>query len=146
AEPAPGDKSFAIRQPFSFDEELVESGMGAIRSMRRKSELEVTGQLQSTGFARRIHQRHSSDFRVVFRGDDNFRDRLARPTPPPKLRLVWSETPGVTALGRSHRLMGVAPSRSAFQIPDITKRARHIAGRIGAPTRYVQVQPTQVAA
>ena len=42
--------------------------------------------------------------------------------------------------------MGVAPSRSAYQIPDITKRARHVAGRIGAPAGHVQVQPTQVAA
>src|SRR4029077_7545621 len=52
AEAAPGDKGFATRQPLSFDEELVESGMCAIRPMRRKGELEVTGQLQSTGFAR----------------------------------------------------------------------------------------------
>src|SRR5437870_13440743 len=42
--------------------------------------------------------------------------------------------------------MGVAPSRSAYQIPDITKRARYVAGRIGAPADHVQVQPTQVAA
>jgi len=39
AEAAPGDKSFALRQPLSFYEELVESRMCAIRPMRRKSEL-----------------------------------------------------------------------------------------------------------
>src|SRR2546429_5322699 len=111
--------------------------MRAVRPMRRKSELEITGQLQSTRFARGIHQSHASDLRVVFRGDDNFRDRLARPTPSPKLCFVRREAPGVTALGRSHRLMGVAPSRSAFQIPDITKRAGHVAGRVGPPARYV---------
>src|SRR5207244_8731713 len=98
--------------------------MCAICPMRRKGELEVTGQLQSTGFARGIHQRQSSDFRVIFGGDDNFGDRLARPAPPPKLRLIRGETPSVTALGRSHRLMGVAPSRSAFQIPDVKNWAR----------------------
>ena len=146
AKAAPGDKGFAIRQPLSFDEQLVESGMRAIRSMRRKSELDVTGQLQSTPFARRIHQSHSSDFRVVFGRDDNFCDRLARPTPPPKLRFVRRETPGITALRRSHRLMCVAPSRSTFQIPDVAKQPEHIASRIGAPACHVQVQPAQVAA
>ena len=49
AKAAPGDKGIAIRQPLSFDEQLVESGMRAIRSMRRKSEFDVTGQLQSNG-------------------------------------------------------------------------------------------------
>ncbi|KAG0506021.1 MAG: hypothetical protein Udaeo_06110 [Candidatus Udaeobacter sp.] len=146
AEAAPGDKGVAIRQPLSFDEQLVESGMRAVRSMRRKSELDVTGQLQLTRFARRIHQSHSSDFRVVFGGDDNFCDRLARSTPPPKLRFVRRETPGVTALRRSHRLMCVAPSRSTFQIADVAKQPRHVASRIGAPARHVQVQPAQVAA
>jgi hypothetical protein len=43
AKTASGDKGFAIRQPLSFDEQLVESGMRAIRSMGRKSELDITG-------------------------------------------------------------------------------------------------------
>jgi hypothetical protein len=43
AKAAPRDKGVATRQPLGFDEQLVESGMGAIRSMRRKSELYVTG-------------------------------------------------------------------------------------------------------
>src|SRR5689334_18552565 len=86
AEAAPGDNGIAFWQPLSFDEQLIESGMREIRSMRRKSELDVTGQFQPTGFARRIHQSHPPDFRVVFSGDDNFCNRLARPTPPPKLR------------------------------------------------------------
>jgi hypothetical protein len=51
AKAAPGDKGVAVGQPLSFDEELVKSGMSAIRSMRRKSELDVTGYLQSTSFA-----------------------------------------------------------------------------------------------
>src|SRR6185295_4458980 len=83
-----GNKSFATRQPLSFYEELVESGMRAVRPMRRKGELKITGQLQLTGFARRIHQGHAPDFRVVFRRDDNFGDRFAWPTPTPKLRFV----------------------------------------------------------
>jgi hypothetical protein len=37
AKAASGDKGIVIRQPLSFDEQLVESGMRAIRSMRRKS-------------------------------------------------------------------------------------------------------------
>jgi hypothetical protein len=45
AKAAPGDKGIAIRQPLSFDEQLVESGMRAIRSMRRKREFDVTGHL-----------------------------------------------------------------------------------------------------
>src|SRR5262245_2441093 len=134
---ASGDKGLAIRQPLSFDEQLVEGGMGPIRSMWRKSELDVTGQLQSTGFARRIHQSHPSDFSIVFGGDDNFCDSIARPAPPAKLRFVRRKAPGVTALGSSHRLMSVAPNRSAFQIPDIAKRARHLASRIGAPAGHV---------
>src|SRR5262249_7358761 len=146
AKAAPRDQGFATRQPLSFDEQLVESWMRAIRSMRRKSELDETGQLQSTRFARRIHQSHSSGFRVVFSRDNNFCDRLARPTPPPKLRFVRRETPGVTALRKSHRLMCIAPSRSTFQIPDIAKQSRHVASRIGAPARHVQIQPAQVAA
>ncbi len=56
------------------------------------------------------------------------------------------ETPGVTALGRSHGLMGVAPSRSTFQISNVAKQPRHVASRVGAPARHVQVQPAQVAA
>src|SRR6266516_6446353 len=51
AEAAPGDKSFAIRHPFSFDEELVESGVRAVRPMRRKGELKITRQLQLACFA-----------------------------------------------------------------------------------------------
>src|SRR4029079_17202096 len=121
AKSASGNKSFAIRQPLSFDEQLVESGMRTIRSMRRQSELDITRQLQLTGFARRIHQSHSSDFRVVFGRDDNFCDRLARSTPSPKLRFVRRKTPGVTAFRKPHRLMCVAPSRSTFQIPDVAK-------------------------
>src|SRR5262249_19665999 len=101
-----------MRQPLSFDEELVKSRVRAIRPMRRKGELEVTGQLQSTRFARSIHQSHAPDFCVVFRGDDNFGDRLARPTPAPEFRFVRRETPSVTALRRSDRLMGIAPSSS----------------------------------
>src|SRR5207248_8045482 len=91
-------------------------------------------------------QSHAADFRVVFRGNGNFRDSLARSTPPPELRFVRRETPYVTTLGRSHRLMGVAPDHSAFQIPDITNRARHVAGRIGFPARHVQFQPALAAA
>src|SRR4029453_1307730 len=139
-------QSFAFRQPLSFDEEFVESRMRTISPVRRKRELEITGQLQSTGFAGGIPQSHAADFGVVFRGDRNFRDRLARPTPPPKLCFVRRETPSVTALGRSPRFMGVAPSCSACQVPYITKWARRVAGCIGAPARHVQVQPTQVAA
>ena len=45
AKAAPGDKGVAIRQPLSFDEQLVEGGMRAICSVRCKSELDVTGQL-----------------------------------------------------------------------------------------------------
>src|ERR1041385_2810699 len=136
---APGNKSFAFRQPLSFDEQLVESGMRAIGSMRRKSELDVTRHLQVTGFARRIHQSHSPDLRVVFGRYDNFCDRLARPTPPSKLRFVRRETPRIPALWKSHRLMCVAPSRSTLQIPDVAKQPRHVASRIGAPARHVQV-------
>ena len=46
AETAPSDQGLATRQPLSFDEELVESWMCAICPMRRKSELQVAGQLQ----------------------------------------------------------------------------------------------------
>jgi hypothetical protein len=51
AETAPRNQSFAFRQPLSFDEEFVESRMRTISPVRRKRELEITGQLQSTGFA-----------------------------------------------------------------------------------------------
>src|SRR5438094_4940388 len=120
--------------------------MCAVGPVRRQRELEVTGQLQPARFARSIHQSHAADFPVVFRGDDNFRDGLAWSTPPPELRFVRRETPYVTALRRSHRLMGVAPDNSAFQIPDITNRARHIAGRIGYPAPHDQIQPAYLAA
>ena len=43
AEAAPRDQRCAMRQPFGFDEELVESGMRAISPVRRERELEVTG-------------------------------------------------------------------------------------------------------
>jgi hypothetical protein len=43
AKAAPRNKGVAVWQPLSFDEQLVESRMGAIRSMRRKSELDITG-------------------------------------------------------------------------------------------------------
>src|SRR5205814_2678769 len=122
AEAPASDQSFAMRQPFGFDEELIESRMRAVGPVRRQRELQVTGQLQPARFARSIHQSHAADFRVVFRGNDNFRNGLAQSAPPPKLRFVRRETPYVTALGRSHRLMGVAPNRSAFQVPDIPTR------------------------
>ena len=99
AEAAPGDQGFATRQPLSFDEELVESGMCAICTMRRKSQFQITRQLQLACFARCVHQSHAPDFGIVFRGDNNFRDRLARSTSSPKLCLVRGEIPGVTALG-----------------------------------------------
>src|SRR6478672_2884165 len=120
--------------------------MSAISPMWCKSELQITRELQLTGFARRIHQSHSSDFCVVFGRDDNFCNRLARSTPSPKLRFVRRETPGVTALRKSHRLMCVAPGRSTFQIPDVAKQPRHIASRVGTPACHVQVQPAEVAA
>src|SRR6478735_6501292 len=118
--------------------------MRSIRSMRRKSELHVTGYLKSTAFPRRIHKSYPSNFRVVFGRDDNICDRLARPTPSPKLRFVRRETPRVTTLGNSHRLMCVAPDGSTFQIPDVAKQPGYIASRIGAPARHVKVQPAQV--
>jgi hypothetical protein len=43
AKTASGDKGFAIRQPLSFDEQLIESGVRSIRSMRRKGKLHVAG-------------------------------------------------------------------------------------------------------
>jgi len=80
---------------------------------------------------------HASDFRVVFRRDGNFRNGFAWSAPSPELRFVRRKTPCVATLRRSHRLMGVAPNRSAFQIPEITNRARYFAGRIGVPAGNV---------
>ena len=141
-----GKESFAMRKPFGFDEKLAESGMRTIYPVRRESELEVSGQFKTARFARDVDQGYAPDFGVVFCGDDNFRKSLARPASPPELRFVWCEAPGVSALGTSHRLMSVAPDCAAFQIPDITNRGRHIAGRVGVPARDVQVQPAQVTA
>ena len=135
-----------MRKPFGFNEELAESGMRPIGPVRGESELEVSGQLQTARFARDVDQSHAPDFGVVFCGDDNFSKSLARPASPAELRFVRRETPAVTALGTSHRLMGIAPDRAAFQIPDITNRARQIAGRVGAPPRDVQIQPAEVTA
>src|SRR5204862_3480370 len=103
-------------------------------------------QLQTAGYARGVDQSHAPNLGVVFCGDDNLRKSLARPASPPELRFVRRETPSVTALGTSHRLMGVAPDRAAFQLPDITDGARHIAGRVGTPARELQIQPAQVPA
>ena len=141
-----GEQGFAMWKPFGFDEELAESRMRAIGPVRRESELEVSSHLQTARFARDVDQSYAPDFGVVFCGDGNFRKSLARPASPPELRFVWRETPGVSALGTSHRLMSVAPDCAAFQIPDITNCGRHIAGRVGVPARDVQVQPAQVTA
>jgi hypothetical protein len=51
AEATPGKESFATWKPFSFDEELAESGMRAICPVRCESELEVSGQLKTARFA-----------------------------------------------------------------------------------------------
>src|SRR5262245_21128419 len=133
AEPTTGEEGFAMRKPFGFDEELAESGMRAIGSVRREGELEVSGHLQAARFPRGIDQSHAPDLGVVFCGNDNFRKRFARPAFPSELCFVRRETPSVTALRTSHRLMGVTPDRAVFQIPKITDRAWHIAGRVGAP-------------
>ena|SRR5437867_11002595 len=133
-------------KPFGFDEELAESGMRAICPVRRESELEVGGQLQTARFARDVDQSYAPDFSVVFSGNDNFRKSLARPASSPELCFVRRETPAVTALGTSHRLMCVSPDRVTFRIADITNRTRRIARRVGVPARDVQIQPAQVAA
>ena len=46
-----GQKGFAMRKPFGFDEELAEGGMRAISPVRRKSKLQVSGQLKPARFA-----------------------------------------------------------------------------------------------
>ena len=46
AEATMGDQRFAMRQPFGFDKELVESGMRTVGPVRRECELEVAGELQ----------------------------------------------------------------------------------------------------
>ena len=51
AEATMGKESFATRKPFSFDEELVKSGMRAICPVRRESELEISGQFKTARFA-----------------------------------------------------------------------------------------------
>src|SRR5260370_35670496 len=140
------EEGFATWKPFGFDEEFGESRMRAIGPVRRESEVEVSSHLQTARFARDVDQSHAPDFSVVFCGDNNFRKSLARPACPPELRFVWRETAGGSALGTSHRLMGVAPDCAAFQIPDITNRGRHIAGRGGGPAPDVHVQPAQVTA
>jgi hypothetical protein len=48
---APRDQRFAMRQPFGFDEKLVESRVRAIGPVRRERELQITGQFQPTQFA-----------------------------------------------------------------------------------------------
>jgi hypothetical protein len=141
-----GKEGLAMRKPFGFDEKLAESGMCAIGTVRREGELEISGQLQTARFARRVNQTYAPDFGVVFCGNNYFCKGLTRPTSPPEFCFVRREAPRVTTLGTSHRLMGVAPDRAAFQLPDVTNLTRHITGRVGAPARHVHVQPTQVAA
>ena len=68
-----GEQRLAMRQPFGFDEELVESRMRAIGLVRRQSELEVTGQFETARFAGDIDQSHAPDLGVVFCGDRQFR-------------------------------------------------------------------------
>src|SRR5262249_31750207 len=135
AEPTTGEQGFATRKPFGFDEELAESGMRAIGPVRRESKFEVSGHLQMARFARGIYQSHAPDFGVVFSRDDNFCKSLARPASPPEFCFVRREAPAVTALGTSHRLMGIAPDRAIFQLPDITDGTRHITGRVSTPAR-----------
>ena len=140
------EQGLVTRQPFGFDEKFAESRMRAIGPMRCEGELEVSGHLKAARFARGIDQSDAPDFGIVFCGDDNFCESLAWPTCPPELRFVRRETPSVTTLWTSHRLMGVAPDRAAFQIPDITNRARHIARGVGTPACDIQIQPAQVTA
>src|SRR5260370_36534511 len=113
--------------------------MRAISPVLRESELDVSSHFQTARFARDVDQSHAPDFGVVFCGDDNFRKSLARPASSPELRFVWGETPCVSALGTSHRLMSVAPDCAAFQIPDIKNRGRRIAGVVSGQPRDVEV-------
>src|SRR5438552_1676595 len=112
----------------------------------QRGKVQGKGQLKPTRLARGVNQSYTPDFGIVFCGDDDFCKSLARPASPPELRFIRRETPSVTTLGTSHRLMSVAPDRAAFQVPDITDGARHITGRVCAPARDVQIEPAQVAA
>ena len=136
----------AFRHGFGLHEQLLESGMRAVTSVRGERDFAIRSHFDFARALREVAQRHATNLGVVFRRDDDLGQGFDFAIATAERGAVGTETRVITAVAARDGLVRVRPENAVIDIAQINKLSPVVARGVAAPTRNIQFFPARITA
>src|ERR1700722_2844548 len=113
--------------------------------MRRHGELEVAGKFELTCPQGTVGNLQAAQFDIVFRSNCYIQNGFNSGNPAMDFGPIRSEPDGDLAYAGGERLVGRRPYLIGLDIADVDETTPGIEGRIGSPSRQIEVLPAAVS-